>query len=134
MSGLLGIDKKMDHDGPMPLPETARLHLLMHVENGPATAYFLSKNPEFVAKLNWLEAQGAGVRVIEEINKISHGIAFRGSAHQQRQASAAQHEKSSGPQPLRHIGGRGPANTAGGYSDSMSQRDYNAWRDGGGRR
>jgi hypothetical protein len=115
---------KLRPDGASPLPPTVYCHLMMNVENPTDVAYHLSKNPEALTKLWALEAQGAGVRVIEEVNKISHGLSFRSSAHQQRQAAASAAQRQSSPQPLRHIGGRGYTGTSDIRDPNMPYSQY----------
>ena len=71
-----------------------------------------------------LEAQGAGVRVIEEINRISHGLSFRASTRGQQVGSNKPHAASP-PAPLRHLSGR---SHVGPVDPSDPNLDYHSYR------
>jgi hypothetical protein len=66
---------------------------------------------------------------------LSAGLRFADTMDRTGAGAAARRERranSGPPPPYRSVGASSMNSSTGGYSESMSQRNYNAWRDAGG--
>jgi hypothetical protein len=89
------------------------------LENGPETLLYFLKNKEALARISAMEP----VKAIEEIHKISHGLAF----------NAAQPDRripvSNAPPPIRALGGHSTRQATGLDDPNISQADFRRIRD-----
>ena len=104
---------------------------LMLVPDGPAVAYALARQPDLVQRLNTMPPP----LVLVELGRLSGpGSRSQPSAAQDSARSGVQGSTNGTPPtpalpaPMTPLSGAGAGAPTGSYSDSMSQREYEAWR------
>jgi hypothetical protein len=116
-------------DAEYPVPALAYLHLVSHVENPAETAYWLSKNPQAVARLWILQSSPQPERMLGELNNISYMLRHGNGTAPTR----PQPRTSAAPAPIKPVGSGSARSSA--DPSTMSFREFKAWREaGGGRR
>jgi hypothetical protein len=109
-------------DANFPVPQVAYLHMVSHVENPAEVAYFLSKNPQAVAKLWALQSSPQPERMLSELDAISYMLRNHGNTPSLRPRAT-----SAAPAPIRPVNGGASTAKSNANPGEMSYQDYKRW-------